>query len=109
MNHKPKPFEISRYPPNSDAGTHWSYWMKADSDPAEYERRALLMSHSPELLNELKACYEILLRVLDHQRDGVPLPPQLATRRTCQDALNVIGLAEGTIIEGTWRYPPQDN
>jgi hypothetical protein len=58
--------------------------MKADSDPAEYERRALLMRHSPELLNELRACYEILLRVLDHQRDGVPLPPQLATRRTCR-------------------------
>jgi hypothetical protein len=44
------------------------------------------MSHAPELLNELKACYEILLRVLDHQRDGAPLPPHFATRRTLRHA-----------------------
>jgi hypothetical protein len=111
MDPNPKPFEISAYPPN-DPHSYWAYWMKVGPDervPAEHERRALLMRHAPELLHELRACYEILLRVLDHHRDGVPLPPQFATRRTCQEALNVIGLAEGKIVEGTWRYPPPED
>src|SRR5215470_5272225 len=61
MNPKPKPFEISCYPPN-DADPYWSYWMKADRDPAELERCALVMRHAPELLHELKAAFELLMK-----------------------------------------------
>jgi hypothetical protein len=107
MDPKPKPFDITTDPPaNPAAGS--PLWLLGSHDAAEYEDRVLIMRHAPELLHELRACYEILLRVLDHQRDGVPLPSQIAIRRTCQDVLNVVGLAEGTITEGTWRYPPQD-
>jgi hypothetical protein len=103
MKPKPAPLDIATRPPND--GTATPFWLMGCTTPADAERLALLMSHSPELLNELRACYETLLRVLDHQRDGKPLPPQFETRRTAQDAWNVLGLATGAITEGTWRYP----
>ena len=107
MNPKPKPFEISCYPPNDQYA--WSYWMKIGPDElrrADAERRALLMRHAPELLHELKAATELLLQLCDHGRDGKPLPTQTAARHVAMDALNVIDLAEGHKTEGTRFYPP---
>jgi len=77
--------------------------------PAEHERRAVLMRHAPELLNELKAAFELLMRVLDHQRDGKPLPAQTAVRHVALDAWNVIDLAEGRKTVGTRFYPPPED
>ena len=108
MNAKPKPLKISCYPPN-DADPYWSYWMKADRDPAELERCALVMRHAPELLHELKAAFELLMKVLDHQRDGNPLPTQTAVRHVAMDVWNVIDLAEGRKTEGTRFYPPPES
>jgi hypothetical protein len=105
---KPRPFEISCYPPN-DPDDYRSYWMKIGPTEhafAEYERRVLLMRHAPELLHELKAAFELLLQVLDHHRDGKPLPLQTAVRHAAMDAWNVIELAEGRKTEGTRYYPP---
>jgi len=51
---KPKQFKIfSCTPDNTDDGRHWVYRMETDESDrefAEHERRALLMSHAPELL-----------------------------------------------------------
>ena len=111
----PKPFKIFSYPQgNPNEGTHWCYWMKIvddekERDLAEHNGRALLMRHSPELLNELKAAFGILLQVLDHQRAGKPLPKRTAVRHVAMDALNVIDLAEGRKTEGTRYYPPTED
>ena len=104
---KPAPFQIFIYPPN-DPNAYWPYWMKADSEPGEQERRALIMRHAAELLHELKAALEILAQVLDHQRDGKPLPLQTAVRHVAMDVWNVIDLAEGRKTEGTRFYPPPE-
>ena len=108
---KPKPFEISCYPPNNP-DDYCTYWIKigpAEQEFAEHERRALLMSHAPELLHELKAATELLLQVCDHGRQGKPLPTQTAARHIAMDALNVIDLAEGRKTEGTRYYPPPED
>ena len=119
---KPRPFKVfscpQANPPQSfakaspDDGRHWAYMMEIGKDEhsfAEHERRALLMTHAPELLHELRVALEILLQVLDHQRDGKPLPLQTAVRHVAMDAINVIDLAEGRKTEGTRFYPPPDN
>jgi hypothetical protein len=109
---KPKPFKIfSCSEANPDTG-HWVYKMEIGNDervPAEHERRAVLMRHAPELLNELKAAFELLMQVLDHQRDGKPLPTQRAVRHVALDAWNVIDLAQGRKTEGTRFYPPRED
>ena len=74
---KPKPFEILLSPQFD--GEHWVYIMRVGDDEHEYTehmRRAVLMTHAPALLHELKAAFELLLQVLDHHRDGKPLPPE---------------------------------
>jgi hypothetical protein len=37
-----------------------------------------MMPQAPGLLHELKAAFELVLQVLDHQREGKPLPMQMA-------------------------------
>ncbi len=76
---------------------------------AEHARRALIMQHAPCLLHELKDAFELLLQVLDHQRDGKPLPVQTAMRHAAMDTANVIDLAEGRKTEGTRFYPPPEH
>jgi hypothetical protein len=108
---KPKLFEISCYPPNNP-DDYCTYWIKigpAEQELAEHQRRALLMTHAPELLHELKAATELLLQVCDHGRQGKPLPTQTAARHIAMDALNVIDLAEGRKTEGTRHYPPPED
>jgi hypothetical protein len=107
---KPKPFEILLSPQFD--GEHWVYIMRGGDDEHEYAehmRRAVLMTHAPSLLHELKAAFELLLQVLDHHRDGKPLPPQLTVRRVALDTWNVIDLAEGRKTEGTRFYPPSED
>jgi hypothetical protein len=108
MDRKPAPFDIATEPP-ADPAAGTSYWMMGSIDSAERERRALIMRHAPELLNELKAAAELLVDVCDHHRDGKPLPSALDCRRTAMDAWNVIALAEGKVTVGTWRYPPAED
>jgi hypothetical protein len=107
---KPKPFEILLSPQFD--GERWVYVMRVgdnEHESAEHMRRAVLMMHAPALLHELKAAFELLLQVLDHHRDGKPLPPKLIVRRVALDTWNVIDLAEGRKTEGTRFYPlPQD-
>jgi hypothetical protein len=107
---KPKPFEIFLSPqPDRE---HWVYMMRVGDDEneyAEHTRRAVLMMHAPALLHELKAAFQLLLQVLDHHRDGKPLPPKLSVRRVALDSWNVIDLADGRKTEGTRFYPPPDN
>jgi hypothetical protein len=107
---KPKPFRIFSCPQaNPDDRGHWAYMMEIGKDEhtfAEHTRRALIMQHSPELLHELKAAFELLLQVLDHHRDGKPLPAKMAVRHVALDTWNVIDLAEGRKTEGTRFYPP---
>jgi hypothetical protein len=108
MNPKPKPFEVSFHPPNNP-DDYRAYWLKIESTEhgfIEDERRALLMRHAPGLLYELKTAFELLLQLLDHHRDGKPLPLQTAVRHAAMDAWNVIELAEGGKMEGTRHYPP---
>jgi hypothetical protein len=110
---KPKPFEIffcSHASP--DSREHWIYMMKIGQDELTFTghaRRALIMLHAPGLLHELKAAFELLLRVLDHQRDGKPLPMRTAVGHAAMDAWNIIDLAEGRKTEGTRFYPPPDS
>jgi hypothetical protein len=108
---KPKPFKIFSCSEANPDRDHWVYKMEIGNDEhasPEHERRAVLMRHAPELLNELKAAFELLMQVLDHQRDGKPLPTQAAVRHVALDAWNVIDLAEGRKTEGTRFYPAED-
>jgi hypothetical protein len=100
---KPKPLDIATHPP-TDPKAYWPLWLR--HGPEHAERLALLMSHAPELLHELKAAAELLVDVCDHYRDGKPMPSALGCRRVAE--WNVINLAEGKITEGTHWYPPQD-
>jgi hypothetical protein len=109
---KPKPFKIFSCSEAKADGSHLVYKMEIGNDEygaAEHERRALLMRHAPELLNELKAAFELLMQVLDHQREGKRLPTQTAVRHVALDAWNVIDLAEGRKTEGTRFYPPPED
>jgi hypothetical protein len=109
---KPKPFKIfSCSQASPDNREHWIYMMEIGEDEltlTEHARRAVIMRHAPGLLHELKAAFELLLQVLDHQRDGKPLPMQTAVRHAAMDAWNIIDLAEGRKTEGTRFYPPPD-
>jgi hypothetical protein len=107
-----KPFKVRSCPladPSDD--DHWVYKMEVGEDEralAEHRRRELIMSHSPELLHELRAATELLMKVLDHRRIGTPLPSRAAKRNVVIDAWNVIDLAEGRTTKGNIGYPPSE-
>ena len=110
---KPKPFKIFSCPQaNSDGGDHWVYTMEVGQDEhtlTEYERRALLIRHAPELLHELKISFGIIKQLLAHLAEGRPLPLQTDVRHAAMDVWNVIDLAEGRKTEGTRFYPPPED
>jgi hypothetical protein len=99
---KPTPFQIISYhQADSNNGEH-----QADvKEIGTHEHERLLMQHAPELLHELKTALGLLLQVLDHHREGKPLPAKSVVRHVALDALNVIDSAEGRRTEGTCFYP----
>jgi hypothetical protein len=64
---KSAPFDIATHPPaDPDAGS--PLWLMGSIDDAERERRARIMRHAPELLNELKVAAELLVDLRDYHR-----------------------------------------